>query len=65
MGYVDALHPQDELLGAAVALADKLGRFKMSTYAAIKRDNRADVLRIMREEDPPAIQAMLKTFGGG
>jgi enoyl-CoA hydratase/carnithine racemase len=63
LGFIDQIHPADELRAKAVELAAKLGAFKTSTFAAIKRTNRAEVLRILIEEDPPAIKKMMATFG--
>jgi enoyl-CoA hydratase/carnithine racemase len=62
MGFVDELVPADELLPRAMDLARKLGQSKTSTYAAIKREMRRDVLHLMRTEDPKAGEALLKTF---
>jgi enoyl-CoA hydratase/carnithine racemase len=59
MGYVDALFPAEEVLSKTLELAEKLGRAKTETYAHIKRDLRRHVLRIMKEEDPKAIEFFL------
>ena len=65
MGFIDQLHPFDELIPAAVALAKKLGVHKTSTYAKIKRVNKQRVLDVMIHEDPKVIEEMIKTYGMG
>ncbi len=65
MGYIDKLCPPDELLPTAIEFANKLGGFKMSTYAAIKRENRRLSLDIMKKEDPDAIRNFVAKFTGG
>lgn len=62
MGFVDELVPADDLPTRAMDLARKLGQSKTSTYAAIKREMRRNVLHLMRTEDPQAGEALLKSF---
>ena len=53
LGYVDRVFPADELLPASVAFAADLARKKTRTYAEMKRRIRAEVARVLDEEDPP------------
>jgi len=62
MGYVDETVPMDKLVSRAVELAEQLGRNTGPTYTIIKRDLRDNVLRIMRETDPPTIEQFLKNM---
>ncbi|TNF28262.1 MAG: enoyl-CoA hydratase/isomerase family protein [Deltaproteobacteria bacterium] len=52
MGFVEAAYPGDELLPRTVAFAAELARKRTRTYAEMKRRLRADVARILAEEDP-------------
>ncbi len=53
LGFADGVHPGDQLLPACVEFAAGLARKKTRTYAEMKRRIRADVARILDEEDPP------------
>ncbi|NLH50258.1 MAG: enoyl-CoA hydratase/isomerase family protein [Myxococcales bacterium] len=64
MGLIDQTFPAAELLPAAVELGKKLGAHKSATYATIKRDNRRRVLAALRDDDPAAIEVLLKRFTG-
>lgn len=55
IGFVDAVHPQQALLPAAVELAAALGQKKTPTYAEMKRRIRADVGRLLDEDDAASI----------
>lgn len=52
LGLVDAVYPIEELEPACVAFARDLGAKKTRTYAEMKRRIRAEVVRILDEEDP-------------
>lgn len=62
MGYIDELYSAEDLVGKAVDLASKLGESNTETYGAVKRANRARVLRIMKEQDTAAIPEDYKRF---
>lgn len=64
LGFVDELVPVENLLDRARELAAKLGGSNTRTYAAIKRELRRHVLRIMRDEDPKAADTLFRTLTG-
>ncbi len=50
MGIIDALHPRDQLLEAALALADKLGDIVPETFAVTKAQFNQPILRRVEDE---------------
>ena len=60
LGYIDELCTADTLVPRAVALAAKLGAADPRTYRAIKHGMREGVLRIMRDDDPKAVEEFVK-----
>ncbi len=52
LGFVDGVYSLEELLPACVAFAEELAGKKTRTYAEMKRRLRAEVVRILDEEDP-------------
>ena len=67
MGFIDQLHPGDELLSKAIELAQKLATSENKIYGTIKRELRSRVLDKMKNEDPVAIRnlvAMMKKAVG-
>ena len=52
LGFVQECFPAGELLPRAVAFAADLAKKRTRTYAEMKRRLRADVVRVMDEEDP-------------
>jgi Delta3-Delta2-enoyl-CoA isomerase len=52
MGFADGVFAADELLPACIEFAAGLARKKTRTYGEMKRRLRADVARILDEEDP-------------
>lgn len=59
IGFVDQVCEETELLPAAKALAATLASKRTRTYAEMKRRVRADVARILLEEDPQHFAATL------
>lgn len=59
LGFVDEVCAQEALLPRAVELAAELGRKRTRTYAEMKRRIRAEIARILDEEDPPLFAATL------
>ena len=59
LGFAESCHPRDELLSAAIELGAHLAPKKTRTYAEMKRRIRAEVARILDEEDPPLFAATL------
>ena len=53
LGYVDRVFGADELLPASVEFAAGLSRKTTRTYAEMKGRIRAEVVRVLDEEDPP------------
>jgi len=60
LGYADGVYGADELLPACISFAEQLAAKKTRTYAEMKRRIRAEVARILDEEDPPLF---LQTLG--
>lgn len=52
LGYVDAVHPLDELLPKSIEFASELAKKKTATYAEMKRRIRAGIARTLDEVDP-------------
>jgi enoyl-CoA hydratase len=59
LGFVDRCLPAADLLPRALALAAELGTKNTRTYAEMKRRLRADVVRVLDEEDPPLFLSTL------
>ena len=52
LGFVEAVYPEADLVPRCVAFAADLAKKKTRTYAEMKRRIRADVARVIEEEDP-------------
>ncbi len=53
IGFADRIFPEERLLPASLEFAGQLAQKKTRTYAEMKRRIRADIARILDEEDPP------------
>ncbi len=60
IGLIDGAFPEDQLLPRSVEFAAMLAGKRTDTYAEMKRRLRADVVRILDEEDPPAMLPTLR-----
>lgn len=59
MGFVEAAHPGEALLDEALKLATELGKARTRTYAEMKRRIRADIAKMLDEEDPKYFMSTL------
>ncbi|MBU0551545.1 enoyl-CoA hydratase/isomerase family protein [Myxococcota bacterium] len=59
MGFVEAAYPEATLLNEAIALAARLGEARTRTYAEMKRRIRAEIARLLDEEDPKHFMSTL------
>lgn len=60
IGFVDGLYGEEELLPAALEFAAGLAKKKQKTYAEMKRRIRAEMVRVLEEEDPKYFMETLK-----
>ena len=60
LGFADAVYAADELLPRSIEFAATLAAKRTRTYAEMKLRNRAEVARILDEEDPGAFLSTLR-----
>lgn len=60
LGFVEATYPEAELLPRTIAFAADLARKPTRTYAEMKRRLRADLARVLTEEDPKHYLTLLR-----